>query len=124
MAGKEMNPHPPPQYLAPYILQVLIELGGQLDTRDRHGATPLFCACFSGHADLVALLLAKGADPFLGNAAGEVPLYIAALRGHLRAVECLLAHLEAHQIPWQVGLGICAILCSAGRTLVAACSLQ
>lgn len=44
--------------------------GGQLDALDRHGMTPLMYAADRGHADMVAFLLASGADPALRSPAG------------------------------------------------------
>ena len=51
-------------------LQGLLQLGAQLDARDKGGATPLFQSCEAGHATCTKVLLAAGADAQLSNAAG------------------------------------------------------
>jgi len=53
--------------------------------------TPLFDASGRGHAEVVELLLAKGADPNKANKDGETPLFDASGQGHVEVVELLLA---------------------------------
>jgi serine/threonine-protein phosphatase 6 regulatory ankyrin repeat subunit B len=54
--------------------------------------TPLMAAAAFGHDDLVALLIAHGADPRLRLADGTRALDVAAFGGHESVVERLLAH--------------------------------
>ena len=44
------------------VTQMLDALGFSVDALDDDGSTPLMAACFGGHADLVELLLERGAD--------------------------------------------------------------
>ncbi|KAK9829332.1 hypothetical protein WJX72_005233 [[Myrmecia] bisecta] len=83
------------------LTQALLEVGVQVDARDRSGASALFTACEHGHCSVAALLLQAGAAGALQNSSGEAPLYIAALRGHMAVVDLLLAHFDWHHIPWQ-----------------------
>jgi hypothetical protein len=82
-------------------LQALLELGAQVDARDRSGATALFAACEAGRTRAVECLLAAGASATQRNSAGEAPLYIAALKGWERIVDLLLAHFKQRGVSWQ-----------------------
>ncbi len=55
----------------------LAEAGADLDATDPDGATALALAVINGHADVVALLLARGANPNLADRTGMTPLYAA-----------------------------------------------
>ena len=61
-----------------------------LDSCDWDGLTPLAYASQNGYADVVKLLLAKGADPTSGGNDGLTPLHRAAKKGHAAAVRLLL----------------------------------
>ena len=61
-------------------------------TLDSSGSTPLHVAASNGHAEVVALLLEKGADPNAQNRLEVTPLHMAAKNGHLPVVEMLVAH--------------------------------
>jgi ankyrin repeat protein len=58
-------------------VQVLLQAGAAVASRDTSGASPLFVAAEAGRAAAVEVLLRAGADPLLGNTAGETALYIA-----------------------------------------------
>lgn len=91
----------------------------ELDVRDSLDRTPLYLASLGGHADIVDLLLGRGADVRVGvnplfaacasgspgvvrtllaagcrhrdrNAAGDSPLHVAAQEGHAEVVAVLL----------------------------------
>ncbi|KAG6550855.1 hypothetical protein Mapa_007469 [Marchantia paleacea] len=70
-------------------------------TKDSDGATALFLAAESGHAQVCNLLLKAGADVLSRNRSGETPLYISALRGHSDAVGVMLAHCHERGVNWQ-----------------------
>jgi ankyrin repeat protein len=55
----------------------LAEAKADLDAADPDGATALALAAINGHADVVALLLEKGANPNLADRTGMTPLYAA-----------------------------------------------
>ena len=46
------------------IVEMLLEAGMDVNTRDQLGATPLIAACRGGQADIVSLLMDRGADPW------------------------------------------------------------
>ena len=96
--------HCPADTVLTCLLQALLGLGSGVNARDKGGATPLFVACESGHANSAKLLLHAGADVLLRNSAGEAPLYIAALRGEIKVVDVLLNHMRMEGVRWQVSL--------------------
>lgn len=55
------------------------------------GVTPLYCACKGGSTEVVAALLARGADPTIASDNGAAPLHQAAENGYCGVVELLLA---------------------------------
>lgn len=58
--------------------------------RDSAGYTPLHWAAIDGRKDIVALLLANGAEIDAGTPQGATPLHLAAGSGRREAVEVLL----------------------------------
>lgn len=63
-----------------------------LQTLNRFGNTPLHVAAKSGRADIVALLLEKGADPFTKNADNRDALFLSDHGGHKRVSDILLQY--------------------------------
>ena len=53
---------------------MLIDKGAEVDACDAHGLTPLHWAAKEGHAALVKLLLAEGADPHRKDHRNRPPL--------------------------------------------------
>jgi hypothetical protein len=75
-----------------------IESGGDVDSRDKGGNTPLHWACQSNHFDLVGVLFSRGAKVDAVNAVGSTPLHYAAREGNVDISAGLLsfgANLEA-----------------------------
>lgn len=62
-----------------------------LNTRDYEGRSPLFVAALAGHARVVKLLVARGADPNAPDSQGLTPLSVADSNGHHDVVQFLLS---------------------------------
>ncbi|HXK20019.1 MAG TPA: ankyrin repeat domain-containing protein, partial [Polyangiaceae bacterium] len=74
------------------VVQMLLDAGAAVDSRDEYGQTPLFLAASRDHAPLVELLIARRADVNHPNASGKSsPLDIAVSKGQVNAVRLLLA---------------------------------
>jgi uncharacterized protein len=65
--------------------------GADINTKDKDGVTALWIASQQGHADVVKLLLSKGAEVNVRrNEDGITAVYIASLNGHADVVALLL----------------------------------
>jgi len=67
---------------------------GSINARDKDGSTPLHCAAWKGHAELVKVLLDAGADVNDHNNNdhwGATPLHAAAHGNQLQVAEILLS---------------------------------
>jgi ankyrin repeat protein len=53
------------------VVRYLVDAGSRVDDRDARGRTALMIAAEGGHAEIVALLLARGADQSLKDRAGK-----------------------------------------------------
>jgi ankyrin repeat protein len=75
------------------MVRYLLDEGAQVN-RPGLKFPPLFMVCFceGEFVEVVALLLKRGADPWLTNPSGCTPLMAASLHGHARVVRTLLAH--------------------------------
>ena len=58
-------------FIAAMRSRPLLEGGARVDDRDVRGRTALMIAAEGGHAEIAALLLARGADPSLMDNAGR-----------------------------------------------------
>lgn len=71
--------------------EILIQMGANLESRDRKGQTPLSCAAENGQEAVVKLLLEKGAEIESKNGdVDQTPLSGAAENGHEGVVKLLL----------------------------------
>jgi ankyrin repeat protein len=59
----------------------LLDLGRWVDKPDSNGLTPLMAAVLSRDADMVELLLRRGADPNLQAPGGDVALQLSRANG-------------------------------------------
>lgn len=82
-----------------------------VDARDGEGLTPLHYAASGGNAELIALLMAKGAKFDSANVRAKTPLNLAAMNDHAGAVAALLAGgapLESRDDYQRTALILCA----------------
>jgi ankyrin repeat protein len=74
------------------VVKLLLDHGAEIDARDREsGATPLFYAASWGRAEVVDLLLARGADCTLKNTRGQTPLEAAQENSQKEAADLINA---------------------------------
>ena len=83
------NPSPASPLMTPPVYPMSIEVDAQ--TEGNHD-TALTLACAGGHAELVTLLLARGAAKEHRDKKGFTPLIHASTAGHTAVVEILLDH--------------------------------
>ncbi|KAF8488030.1 ankyrin repeat-containing domain protein, partial [Russula emetica] len=77
------------------MVQVLLDYGADVNSKDRPGNTPLDYASRSGHCDdarVARLLIAHGADPNTRNEYGLTPLHWASMFGRIEIVRLLIEH--------------------------------
>jgi len=72
------------------IVQILLDNGADIESRDSDGRTPLFYAVVAEHHDLAALLIKCGADVNTQDNNGMSPLIHASWRGFAEIVRILL----------------------------------
>jgi uncharacterized protein len=62
-------------------VSALLAAGADVNRRNRFGNGPLFTAVFNsrGRGEIIALLRARGADPYAANAQGQTPIGLARL---------------------------------------------
>jgi ankyrin repeat protein len=72
------------------IMQMLLDHGADVSTRDAMGCTALHYAAKRGYVDHLRLLLTYKADPNVRDGEGNTPLHTAAAYGHSNCVRALL----------------------------------
>ncbi len=69
----------------------LLRQGAAVDARvGKHVGTPLFAAAMGGHADVVKLLLAKGAEINAATSTALAPVFAASMEGHAEVLRILI----------------------------------
>ena len=94
----------------------MIEKGGRMmqnvNTKDRHGHTPLMEEAKTGNVELVKDLVKRGADLEAKSEKGKTALHYAAANGHVDVVNILLEHgavVDARDRDWRTPLMLAAI---------------
>ena len=67
----------------------LIDLGADIDAKNKYGGTPLHYAC-DGYVDIVQILIVRGADISAKKNDGDTPLHLACYNGHRDTVLALI----------------------------------
>lgn len=75
----------------PYLAQVLIDNGADVDATESFGYSPLHLAAFLGHENLTRTLINANASLTGGNNEGSTPLHLAAKQGHASVVRLIVA---------------------------------
>lgn len=73
-------------------VEMLLNLGVDVNGADQQGRTPLHDACLKGRVDTVKLLLDRGAKVGVVDENKATPLHDAALGGNTQVIELLLEH--------------------------------
>lgn len=76
------------------MIDLLINLGSDVDEVDADGTTALHCSAARGHQNTLLLLLHANADPMITDAHGNTILHLAADNGHEACVKALLYFAE------------------------------
>ncbi|KAM9317410.1 uncharacterized protein PAF06_008524 [Gastrophryne carolinensis] len=70
-------------------MQLLLERGAEVNSKDRAGRTALSYSCERGHLPEVKILVQHGADPELPDLWGNTPLIYATVSGHATVLDFL-----------------------------------
>ena len=73
-------------------VRALLNIGADVNAKNRQGRTALIAAAESGHTNTVKLLLENGADVNAKDIYGETALIRAAKKGHTKIIELLKKH--------------------------------
>ena len=71
-------------------VQVLIDVGADIEKKDYHGCTPLLLACSAGCLDMVKILVQAGAKLRVAGTEGDTCVRFASGRGHTETVHYLV----------------------------------
>lgn len=95
-------------------VQLLLRHKGRVDSRGHGGRTALLQACQAGNGEVVAALLAAGADVGVADAQGITPLLEASRSGRVELLPLLLAARPDPQAVDAQGRNALALACQAG----------
>ncbi|XP_069358587.1 ankyrin repeat domain-containing protein 27-like [Maniola hyperantus] len=76
------------------IVEILIDMGAQINATDLNGCTPLHYAASRGHQNALLLLLHSGGSINKENIDKNTPLHLAVNNGHLNCVKALIYFAE------------------------------
>lgn len=79
------------------LLELPVEAGGEVNSLDAEGRTPLMYAAAAGRVDFVEALLEVGADPSIQDRLDETALLKAAAAGHTNVYTRLLRYAKAEE---------------------------
>jgi ankyrin repeat protein len=99
-------------------LQLAIQHGASINTRNRVGDTLLVIAIKGEHTEYALRALEAGADPQMANAAGVTPLMAAAFQGDVEVVRALLSRHVALDATDRVQKTAMVYAAGAGRSHV------
>jgi ankyrin repeat protein len=74
------------------MVNFLLSKGANINTKNSLGNTPLLCAVFQGHAEVVRVLLSHGASVDAANQFKNTPLTWTAIRGHFGIARLLVGY--------------------------------
>ena len=74
----------------PRLITMFLDLNPRMNVRSKDGATPLLYTINSGFAPSALQLLARGADPNIGDSKGNTPLHAAARGGRVALMIALI----------------------------------
>ncbi|KAH6967420.1 ankyrin repeat-containing domain protein, partial [Fusarium venenatum] len=72
------------------VVELLIELGANIDVKDENGSPILHVVCQKGHTETMKALINAGADIEELDASGFTPLAVSCYYGHLDAANLLI----------------------------------
>ena len=70
------------------IAEILIQNGANINQKSLNGLTPLHITVITANANMVNLLLSKGADPGIKNDEGKSALDMAISKGNKEILAC------------------------------------
>jgi ankyrin repeat protein len=72
------------------LTELLIELGADVEARDKDGQTPLHVASQAGPLDIARMLIEHGAEVSAQDKIGQTPLHLASQAGRLEIARMLI----------------------------------
>lgn len=73
-----------------FLVEMILDMGADIEDRGQKDTTPLMEAANSGHSDIVKLLIERNASINAQTGQGNTPLILASANGHTECVKLLL----------------------------------